>query len=52
MTDETVSDGAPEGADDADPEGHPKGTLVLSALFIVLMAGTWLFAYFTMIVRS
>ncbi len=50
MSDDTASDeAAPDGA---DPEGHPKGTLVLSALFIVLMAGTWLFAYFTMIARS
>lgn len=57
MTDETTGDEPSDEApsDDAPPEegeGHPRGTLVLSGLFIVLMAATWLFMYFTLLARS
>ena len=53
MTEDTAQDAVPVAADDHDePEGHPKGTLVLGALFILLMAATWLYAYFTLIARS
>lgn len=57
MSDDTTPTGAPDRAPDTDApvddvEGHPRGTLVLSALFLMLMAATWMFVYFTMIARS
>ena len=50
MTEDTAPD--PSGHADAEPEGHPKGTLVLGGLFLLLMLATWWFAYLTMIARS
>ena len=53
MTEDTAPDAASVATDEHDePEGHPKGTLLLGALFIVLMAATWLDAYFPLIARS
>ncbi|MCB1005036.1 MAG: hypothetical protein KDB35_12710 [Acidimicrobiales bacterium] len=53
MTEDTAPDPAPAAVgEDDEPEGHPKGTLLLGALFILLMAATWWFAYLTMIARS
>lgn len=53
MTEDTAPDAASVAADEHDdPEGHPKGALLLGALFIVLMAATWLYAYATLIARS
>lgn len=50
MTEETAPD--PSGHAEAEAEPHPKGTLLLGGLFVLLMAAMWIFAYFTMIVRS
>lgn len=53
MTEDTAPDAASVATDDHDePEGHPKGTLVLGALFIVLMAAVWIYAYLTMMAWS
>lgn len=48
----------PAGADDADAvpatedEHHPKGTLLLSVVFLVVLAGAWLLMYITLLERS
>jgi len=53
MTEDTAPDAASVAADEHDePEGHPKGALLLGALFVLLMAATWLYAYATLIARS
>ena len=52
MTEDTAPDAASVAAEDHDPEGHPKGTLLLAGLFLLLMLATWWFAYLTMIARS
>lgn len=40
----------PSAADDAEP--HPKGTLLLGVLFLILLAGMWFAMYVTLIGRS
>ncbi len=53
MTEETAPDAASVATDDHDEvESHPKGALLLGALFVVLLAATWLYSYFTLITRS
>ncbi len=53
MTEDTAPDPASAAADDqGDPEGHPKGTLLLGAGFVVLLAAVWIYAYLTMIAWS
>lgn len=53
MTEDTGPDAASAAADDhGDPEGHPKGTLLLGAGFVVLLAAVWIYAYLTMMAWS
>jgi len=52
MTEDTAPGADAPGQADPDAEGHPKGTLLLAGLFLVLMLATWWFAYLTMIARS
>ena len=53
MTEDTAPDAASTAAeDDGDPEGHPKGALLLGAGFVLLMAAVWIYAYLTMIAWS
>lgn len=44
-----------DGADaelDAAEEPHPKGTFLLSIVFLLVLAGAWLLMYITLIERS
>ena len=39
-----------EAGDEAEP--HPKGTLLLGVVFLLVLSGAWLLMYFTLIERS
>ncbi len=51
MSDAEPAEGTtPEPA--AGDEPHPKGTLLLSVVFLVALAGAWLLMYVTLLERS
>lgn len=52
MSEEHASGATVPETTDPDPEGHPKGALLLAGLFLVLMLATWWFTYLTMLARS
>lgn len=53
MTEDTAPDAASVATDEHDePESHPKGALLLGALFVVLLAAVWIYAYLTMLAWS
>jgi hypothetical protein len=42
----------PDATPEEDREPHPRGTLLLGLIFLVLLAGAWLLMYFTLLSRG